>query len=97
MAHPPALERASMLRRASGYAAGSSDTKPEKDDVAGHVCDEDMAELQVARCVDESGDHGQRQKQGRKWTFPTVRTRPKCGCDLLPDRSVARRAFTRGG
>jgi hypothetical protein len=48
-----------------GDAAGSAMPKPRKDDVAGHVRDEDMAELQVARCIDESGYHGQRQQQRR--------------------------------
>ena len=34
-------------------------------DVAGHVCDGGMAELQVARCVDEPGDQREIEKQWR--------------------------------
>ena len=66
-----------------GDAAGSGDAEAE-DDVAGHVRDEDVAELQVAGRVDESGDHGQRQQQRREWTVRTVRTRPERRRDFPP-------------
>jgi len=48
-------------------APAPADPEPEEDDVAGHVRDEDVAELQVARCVDESGYHGQGEQQRREW------------------------------
>jgi hypothetical protein len=70
---PPTRNEPSAVRWPDRDAAGSGDPEAEEDDVAGHVRDEDVAELQVARCVDESGYHGQREQQRREravWCCP---------------------------
>ena len=42
------------------------DGEPQEDDVAGHICDEHMAQSQIAEGVDETRDQRHRYEEGRE-------------------------------
>jgi hypothetical protein len=46
-------------RRPDRDSVRPSDSETEKDDVAGHIRDKDMAEPQIADRIDQAGDNGQ--------------------------------------
>ena len=46
----------------------SGHRKPQEDNVAGHVGDEDMAQHQVAEGIDEAGDDRHRDQERRQRT-----------------------------
>jgi hypothetical protein len=64
---------------------GSCDPESEKDDVAGHVRDENVTEFEVAGRVDQPGDNGEDQEQRRKRAVLAAARRPNRLGYLFPD------------
>ena len=58
-------------------AARADHGEAEEDDVAGHVGDEDMAELQVADSIDDTRDEREREHQRRQRAVPVARAGPQ--------------------
>ncbi len=80
-----------------GEAAGAGDREAEEDDVAGHVRDEHVAELEVADGIDETGEERECHRHRHEWRVSVAGGRPEQLGDVAQDAHRCGREFAFAG